>query len=287
MNRINADTDHKYRFYVAQDDLFIDLNLFQFGYEHCDPLHQFGPAVRNHFLFHYIIDGKGRLETNDHTYNLSKGQGFLLCPGQISSYFADPDDPWFYTWFEFDGLRARQSLMLAGLSEQQPVFTSDDAGSTDIPDLMLQIVNEGNESPIRLTGLAMVLLDMIVKHSQKRKQQERRPIRDFYIREAITYIESNYSKDITVEEIADRSGLNRSYFSRIFKETFGESPQKFLLKYRMIKASEMLKYTNLSIAEVASAVGYENQLHFSRAFKNIFGSSPSGFRNTHHVSLES
>ena len=53
------------------------------------------------------------------------------------------------------------------------------------------------------------------------------------------------------------------------------------MRYRMVKATELLKLTSLSIAEIGSAVGYENQLHFSRAFKSIYGVSPREWRNQH------
>ena len=70
----------------------------------------------------------------------------------------------------------------------------------------------------------------------------------------------------------------RSYFGKIFKEAVGETPQEFLLKYRMTKAAELLKLTQLSVGEISSAVGYENQLHFSRAFKSVYGASPKKWR---------
>jgi hypothetical protein len=44
---------------------FVDLSLYQFGYEECDLLHSFDPATRNHFLFHYILSGRGRFEARD------------------------------------------------------------------------------------------------------------------------------------------------------------------------------------------------------------------------------
>ena len=53
------------------------------------------------------------------------------------------------------------------------------------------------------------------------------------------------------------------------------------MNYRMVKAAEPLKLTSLSIADIGSAVGYENQLHFSRAFKNNYGVSPREWRNQH------
>ncbi|MBR2067737.1 MAG: AraC family transcriptional regulator [Solobacterium sp.] len=275
--------DKKYRFHVAQDDLFIDLNLYQFGWEHCDSLHQFGPAIRNHFLFHYVIQGKGRLEINGQTYMLKAGQGFLICPGQISSYFADLEDPWFYAWIEFDGLRARQSLTLAGISETQPIYIPKSNSNHRVEEYLLQIVKDAEKPTLYLTGLGMILLNEIAETSKSAVHYEKKKIRDFYMREAINYIQANYNRDISIEEIADSSGLNRSYFSRIFKETFNQSPQKFLLQYRMNKASELLRQTQMSISDIATSVGYENQLHFSRAFKNTYGTSPSNYRNTHLI----
>jgi AraC-like DNA-binding protein len=86
-------------------------------------------------------------------------------------------------------------------------------------------------------------------------------------------------EEVTVEDIAESSGLNRSYFGKIFKETVGKSPQEFLISYRMIKAAELLKLTRYPINEIGSAVGYPNKLHFSRAFKSVYGVSPRNWRN--------
>ena len=108
-------------------------------------------------------------------------------------------------------------------------------------------------------------------------------MRDFYIKEALNYIERNFQNDISVEGIAASCGLNRSYFGRIFKEALGKSPQEFLMNYRMVKAAELLKLTGFSIKDIANAVGYPNQLHFSRAFKNVYGLPPREWRNKNRI----
>ena len=286
MSKENNDNTTKYRFHIAQDDMFIDLTLFQFGWEKCSPMHMFGPAKRNHFLFHYIIEGKGKLETSGHTYNLHANQGFLLCPDQVSSYYADNDDPWFYTWVEFDGLRARESMLLAGLSENQPIYNPLPNPERIVENRMLKIVENAEKAPIRLVGMGLMLMDDIIQTSKTHVTAEKKRLRDFYMREAITFIESNYQKDISVDEIAKKSGLNRSYFSRLFKETFGESPQQFLIRYRINKACDLLKHTQMSIADISKAVGYDNQLHFSRAFKNTLNISPTEYRKNHFLILD-
>lgn len=110
-------------------------------------------------------------------------------------------------------------------------------------------------------------------------------LRDFYIKEALTFMEQNFQNDISVEDIAATCGLNRSYFGKIFKEALGKTPQEFLLSYRMIKAAELLKLTSLSIGDISNAVGYANQLHFSRAFKNLYGLPPREWRNQNRVMI--
>ena len=103
------------------------------------------------------------------------------------------------------------------------------------------------------------------------------------MKEAVTYIEHNFQQDISIEDIASFIGLNRSYFGKLFKETMGESPQTFLMNYRMARAAQLLKETKLSVAEIGVMVSYENQLHFSRAFKSVHGVSPREYRSTHFI----
>ena len=91
-------------------------------------------------------------------------------------------------------------------------------------------------------------------------------IRDFYIKEALSYIEQNFQNNITIEDIASFCGLNRSYFGKIFHDSIGKSPQEFLITYRMTKAAELLKLTSLSIADIGNAIGISESVTF---FKSI------------------
>ena len=109
-------TETKFRFHVFQDERFVDLNLYQYGWEQTEPLHSYGPYARNHYLFHYVISGKGLLLANGQEYAIEGGHGFLITPGEVTTYRADEQDPWEYTWIEFDGLRAHEALNLAGMS---------------------------------------------------------------------------------------------------------------------------------------------------------------------------
>ena len=138
-----------------------------------------------------------------------------------------------------------------------------------------------SESPFHMIGHLYLFLDYFMRSAATVHVKQNGSIRDFYVKEALSYIEQNFQNDISIEDIAGVCGINRSYLGKIFKNSVGHSPQEFLMNYRMIKATELLKLTSLSIADVGSAVGYENQLHFSRAFKNIYGVAPREWRNEH------
>ena len=144
---------------------------------------------------------------------------------------------------------------------------------------MLYIVNHPQESSFHLIGHLYLFLDYLLQSAKSTKLVSSGRMSDYYIKEAINYMEQNFQNNISIEDIAAVCGINRSYFGKIFRNSIGRSPQEFLMNYRMVKATELLKLTSLSIADVGSAVGYENQLHFSRAFKNIYGVSPREWRN--------
>ena len=275
-------------FSIFPNENFVDLSLYQYGMEQCPPAYSFGPATRNHYLFHYVLSGTGRLIANDskgisHEYQIRSGEGFMIFPRQINTYIADPKLPWEYIWIEFDGMRAREIIETAGLSPDHPVYHASYKDLREnMKDEMIYIAEHHNATPFHLMGHLYLFIDYLSRSSSSQITASGR-VRDFYIKEALNYIEQNFQNDISVENIASFCGLNRTYFGRIFKETVGKSPQQFLLSYRMAKAAELLKLTQLSISDIGNAVGYPNQLHFSRAFKNVYGVSPREWRNKNRV----
>lgn len=276
-------------FSIFPNENFVDLNLYQFGWERCATSHSFGPAARTHFLFHYVISGTGTLYADDSsgntkTYQVKSKQGFMIFPQQITTYIADKELPWEYVWLEFDGLRVKEVIEIAGLSQNSPIYH---AHSRDLREIMMQemlyIAQHGEMTPFHLMGHLYLFLDAMTRSISSMRITRIGKLRDFYIREALAYVEQNFQNNISVEDIADNCGLNRSYFGKIFKEAVGKTPQEFLLNYRMTKAAELLKLTKLSIGDIGNAVGYDNQLHFSRAFKNIYGVSPREWRNQNRM----
>lgn len=282
---------HEFIFSIFPNENFVDLSLYQFGWEQCEPAHSFGPAARTHYLFHYILSGAGTLYADNangvtQTYKIKSGQGFLVSPNQITTYVADLHHPWEYIWLEFDGLRVREALEIARLSTDTPVYR---AHSKDLRENMVNemtyIAEHKDAAPFHLIGHLFLFLDYLTRSASPLAVPKGSKLRDFYIKEALTFIEQNFQNDISVEDIASACKLNRSYFGKIFHDAVGKSPQQFLLNYRMIKATELLKLTQLSIGDIGNAVGYPNPLHFSRAFKNVYGISPKHWRDENRIKI--
>jgi AraC-like DNA-binding protein len=259
-----------------------DLNMYHCGMEDCSHGHFFGPAVRDHFLIHYIVKGKGSFQVGDIIYNLEAGQGFLICPNIVTYYQADSEDPWSYRWVGFQGLKAESYLKKANLSLYNPIFkyNSDNSLINCLDDMVNANLLMKN-SDIRLLSLLYNFIAILVENNPEDNYiRHNIDKREVYVQKAVEYIEKNYSRKISIQEISKSINLDRSYFGSIFKDYFNKSPQEFLIHFRFNKACDLMKNKSLSIADISRSVGYDDPLLFSKLFKKFKGLSPNKYRNT-------
>ena len=104
--------------------IFSHTKILFCGFEDCEPLHSYGPAVRDYFIIHFVHEGKGSFFCGEKSYTLSGGDCFLITPGEITSYRADRLNPWKYSWVAFLGEDIEKALCNAGLSPASPVRRS-------------------------------------------------------------------------------------------------------------------------------------------------------------------
>lgn len=268
----------------SYDDSFIDLRIYQSGSQQCPPAHSFGPARREHYLFHYVLSGEGTLYGSDkdgslQTHRVHAGQGFLIYPDQVNTYVADAKSPWEYVWIEFDGLRVKENLDITDLSWREPVYQAkSDKMREEMVQEMHYIVQHWNSPVLHTVGHLYLFFDYFTRSAESACQSLNRRVRDDYVRIAVDHIEKHFHESLRVEDLATLCGINRSYFGKLFHEAVGKSPRAFLMDYRMMQAARLLRTTDLPVSEIARRVGYDNPLHFSRAFKKVEGLSPSDWR---------
>ena len=83
--------------YIVKEKELVSLSVYNVGFQSCDSLYQWGPGIRDHYLIHYIISGKGRYTVNGSVHTLTPGDAFLVYPNTEVIYQADAQDPWEYT----------------------------------------------------------------------------------------------------------------------------------------------------------------------------------------------
>ncbi len=103
------------------------------------------------------------------------------------------------------------------------------------------------------------------------------------IKDILKIIEERYGENLTITDIAKEVYLSMKYTSIIFKREMGETFTNYLIRYRLKKASQMLKDTNLKVYQIGNLVGYSNISHFCTIFKNVYGLSPNEYREKVYI----
>lgn len=268
--------------YVLQllEPKFKEFHLCFCGFAQCEPLHSYGPASRPNYIIHYIMDGKGIYQVGEKKYKLSKGQGFLIEPEELTFYQADQEEPWSYLWVGVGGTGAKKFIQDIGLNSQQRIFRCADGQKLNeiVMDMMKHTrstVSDLYYLQGKLYELFSVLAaDVVIEELMEENKENR------YIQEAVTYIRNHYAAGLTVEELAGYLGVNRSYLYTLFKNKLQLSPKEFLTKFRISRAREQLILTEESVENIAVACGYHSTLVFTKNFKQETGMTPTEFRKT-------
>lgn len=103
---------------------------------------------------------------------------------------------------------------------------------------------------------------------------------------ALNYIEKNYQKGITLEDVADYVNLSPSYLSKVFKKELDINFSTYLTKRRIERAKELLENTDMPILNIAIELSYNESNYFSKVFKKVEGMTPSQYRNKKKIELE-
>ena len=246
------------------------------GHEQCAPSHSFGPAVRSHYLIHFVLAGHGSFTRDGVTYELGRGDGFLIVPGETTFYCADAAEPWEYCWFGFSGSDAERILKNLRLSAAEPIFHCDPSAGAYILNCDGVPAVPGRE--LILSGNIYLFFAAV---AAERGFSDNTSSSGQCVGLAMRYIHDNYSYNITVESIAKHVGVSRSHLFKMFKLQNGISVQRYLMEYRLKMSAIMLKSPSNNISEVCYSCGFTDPNHFSRVFRSFYGMTPSQFRHIH------
>lgn len=259
--------------YISNGDEALSFRVNNVGREQCKALHQWGPGIRNFYLIHHVVSGKGIYKVGKRSFEITAGNTFLIYPNTEITYIADQNDPWEYYWVGFQGNDARIIINQTDFTEENPVIYTDIDNNFEA-NLMNIYHSKGNSdsAKINMLGYLMLALSLLVEKASPTKRQHNSSTT--YLQKATEYIEYNYTQELTVQGVADYIGISRSQLYRVFKEHYNKPPEQFILEYRIKQACQLLKNSNLSIGSVGYSVGFNDNLYFSKAFKKVKGISP-------------
>ena len=254
----------------------LGLSVYNCGIQKCGPGYAWGPAVRDHYLIHYIISGKGTFQDGGTLRHLEAGDGFLVLPSRVVTYAADEADPWEYCWVGFNGADAQRFLSFTGLSADTPIFHYDrDSLLREELQAIIAAVGPAPCHEARMTAALMNFLATLMElfgsiTPRKSSGYE-------YVKKSIRFIDFNYSRDIDIDDIASHAGISRSHLYRLFMQYVSMPPNESLTRFRINKAAALLRSNNLSVGAAAFSTGFSDQLYFSRVFKKYKGVPPSRY----------
>jgi YesN/AraC family two-component response regulator len=174
--------------------------------------------------------------------------------------------------FKFMQLRAIELVVLLSRAAVTP-DSSEDTSILESNNRYLRRIQDAQNME-ELTDILYLIMDRMsaqifsfqgVRHASALRKAER-------------FIWENYTRKISLQEIARASGLSAPYFSSVFKEEMGENLSSYLNRLRVEKAATLLTESDLSLSDIAAACGFEDQSWFSKIFKNYAKTSPGKFR---------
>ncbi|WP_334075181.1 AraC family transcriptional regulator [Paenibacillus sp. A14] len=273
-----------YGFRFAEDKDLQLCVLFAAGYDSItDPSYRWDGLERTDgplLLFQYTISGEGVYESGNRTHRVTAGQAFLAeIPGPHRYYYhPESKEPW-----EFLFLLFRPNLIL-------PHWRKFLREAGEVPHLPMDC------APVRLSRMIVVdagasrISDPLIASScvyQFMTELARMPattLRDREnwppnVRRAAEYIELNYSRMISIDQLSEHVSLSKYHLIRRFSASTGLTPCAYLTRVRTEKAMELLRGTGLSIEAIAERIGYSSGSYFIKAFRGLTGLTPGEFRS--------
>ncbi len=251
--------------------------LYHCGHEECAPSHSFGPAIRPHYLLHFIRRGKGTFHVGNKVYPVGEGEGFLIYPGVTTFYQADESDPWEYCWIGFDGSDVDIMLTNCGLSHTSHLVRDYSHGL--LWDDFMSLIAAFHH--LQSNDFACLgLLYQCFSHMCPPKDPNKTMLNEHYIAKAMDYIHNNYAYDIKITDISGYLNIDRTYLFKLFQKHLGISPKEYLTKHRITIAQHLLEASSLSMSEIAYSCGFQDASSFDKHFKRLLHITPLQYRHT-------
>lgn len=230
---------------------------------------RYGPTVRNEYIIHYVLSGKGYFNGAP----VIAGQGMIITPGMHEEYHPDEKDPWSVLWVISTDDNMKYYINRHNACAKCSIFSYKN------PLTLEEIAKEVKKSR-RIMETSSRLLETFLRifNSCIETGKEIESMAKIYFEFSVNYINQNAHLPISVGGLCETIGITQPYLYKIFKAETGVSPKRYIVNTKLKNAQKLLLETDYSITQIASSVGFLSVLDFSKFFTKNTGKSPSEFR---------
>ncbi len=232
----------------------------------------------DYYEFEVLVNGRGQNYINGRTYDIESGSCYFLSSNDVHKLDVRQNESCDLITVQFlDGFVGDGYI-------NKILNSSDCAVKLDEKDLMAMVdifeiidreTQSGNENPLVVSRLFESMLEIYLHRLALKEQDEKYPS---HIQRAIIYIQTHFSENPTLSDVAKEVFLNKNYFCALFGRCVGKSYKEYLKSVKLEHAARLLCATDLAVTDVASRSGYGSISNFNRDFKGYFGTSPVKMR---------
>ncbi len=225
-------------------------------------------------MFLIVKDGKGVVTYQENRLTLTKGMGFLVPHGNSIKLKSDSIETLNAIQIHIGGKNAAEFISNIENKANGKIINFGTHGR--VLDTACDLIAECSKT-FRSDYSILLSFYEFINSINELYSEKRVPSKNVYMSRAVDYIKQNYNKNISVENIANILGIERSYLSRLFKTYKNKSTQNYIIDYRIHKAKRMFEEEDVNVSQVCAAVGYTNIYCFSRIFKSRVGMPPKEY----------
>lgn len=231
-------------------------------------------------IFQYTLSGRGEISMDGKIRSLPKHCAFICTvPGNHEYYLPEGETHWEYFFLTLHGEDALRNWAvlekkLGTVFELPPKSVPLELLSVLYDDIVRTSFADAYEISAALYRFILELHRFADAGSQVRSDDIPSPLK-----QAIAFIRERFHEDLTLDELADASGLTKYHFCRAFQKNLGIKPMQYVRKVRIERAVWLLRHTDLKIARIGEACGYAHANYFIRTFRSVVGMTPGEYRD--------
>ena len=231
------------------------------------------------YTMHLVLSGKGRLNFDKKSYELSGGDIFVLPPEQFYSYYSDSASPWAYIFFVIEGSMTGEYFQSIGFTDAAPIKRCASPKKL-LPDFSEFFEKHKNNLPVsyfECTALLFKLFNAATDKDSPLLTDQQPDI----VNEVKSLIGLNYlNPDFTVNDISETLHVSHSWLCSLFKSKTGMTMIAYINDARMKYAEDLLRKTTLKATKIAYMSGFNEYTYFLMQFKRRNNMTTLEYRNS-------